>query len=367
MSDLSSTPLSYCPQFPEVSHRLRSLYERQAPDRIFAVTDTPSPALEAFAQRYREGYCEYPDAAERLAFWDAHLAREREVFDDGVPAAYLSECDQGLYGGSAGGQVRYMAHPENGWISSMVPPLLESLSQLDTLRFDSESVPFRRFCEQLDVFRRGSDGRFGLSHFILIDSLNFIFELVGATNTYLALIEEPDLVRRAIDFAFDLNVMVQETFFDADVLIEGGTCSNMAEWLPGRVVSESLDPFHMTSVDDFERWGREPAERIIGHFDGGVIHIHGNGRHLLEAASTLRGLRAALLGDDRGFPPAFEILPEVRARVGDLPLVAGCGHGEFARGLREHTLTGGVLYKVAGVPDADTANRLMDRVRAYRC
>ena len=43
----------------------------------------------------------------------------------------------------------------------------------------------------------------------------------------------------------------------------------------------------MTSVAYFEQWGREPAERILGAFDGGVIHIHGNGRHLLEAAATL--------------------------------------------------------------------------------
>ena len=34
----------------------------------------------------------------------------------------LSELDQGLYGGLLGGDVRFLAHPENGWISSMVPP-----------------------------------------------------------------------------------------------------------------------------------------------------------------------------------------------------------------------------------------------------
>ena len=66
--------------------------------------------------------------------------------------------------------------------------------------------------------------------------------------------------------------------------------SNFAQWVPGRIVSESIDPYHMTSVDYFEQWGREPAERILRHFDGGVIHIHGNGRHLLEAAATLQGL-----------------------------------------------------------------------------
>ena len=53
----------------------------------------------------------------------------------------------------------------------------------------------------LDYVVAAAAGKFGVSHFILIDSLNFVFELVGATNTYLSLIEQPELVRRAVDFA----------------------------------------------------------------------------------------------------------------------------------------------------------------------
>ncbi len=361
------SPLAYCPHFAEVAERLRALYERRALDQAFAVMETPSPALAAFAARYPEGYCGYPDPAERLAFWDAHLRRGADVLDDAVPSAYLSECDQGLYGGIVGGQVRYMAHPENGWVSSMVAPLLGDWSGLDALRLDTGSEAFRRFRRQLDVFRRGAAGRFGLSHFILIDGLNFAFELVGATRTYLALLDAPERVRQAIGLGFELNVLVQEAFFAADVLVGGGTCSNMAQWLPGRIVSESLDPFHMTSVGDFERWGRGPAERVLGRFDGGVLHVHGNGRHLLAAASTLRGLRACYLGDDRGFPRAFDVLPDVRRRVGDLPLVVSCGFEEFVAALGAGSLTGGVLYHVGGAPDAAAANRAMDEVRAWRC
>lgn len=361
------SPLAYCPAFGAVSERLRALYERRAPDQVFAVMETPSAALEAFAARYDKGYCACPDPRERAAFWDAHLRRRAEVLDDGVASAYLSECDQGLYGGMCGGRVQYMAHPENGWISSMVAPLLSEWAEVHSLRIEPGHEVFGRYLRQLDVFRAAAAGTFGLSHFILIDGLNFVFELFGATRTYLALFEEPERVRQAIDFAFDLNVFVQQAFFDADVLVAGGTCSNMAQWLPGRIVSESIDPFHMTSVDDFERWGREPAERMLGHFDGGVLHIHGNGRHLLEAASALQGLKACYLGDDRGYPRAFDILAEVRRRVGALPLVVSCGFQELVAGLDAHTLAGGVLYQVADVPDAAAANRTMDRVRAYRC
>ncbi len=62
-------------------------------------------------------------------------------------------------------------------------------------------------------------------------------------------------MRQAVDLAFRLNVLVQDTFFAAGVQVADGTCSNMVQWIPGRIVSESVDPFHMASLDVFEQWG----------------------------------------------------------------------------------------------------------------
>jgi len=358
--------LAYKPDLDDVLARLGSLHQRQARDRIFANLEVPCAALEQFRREYGEGYCDYPDLSARVEFWDRLLAERAGVEDDSVPLAYLSELDQGLYGGLLGGEVQFMAHPENGWISSMVAPLLDDWSQFDRLRFDRSHPWFERYLSQLATFAEGAAGKFAISHFILIDGLNFVFELVGATKTYLSLDECPELVRRAIDFAFELNVAIQETFFERVPGVRGGTASNMVQWVPGRIVSESVDPFHMTSVDYFERWGREPVERIMGHFDGGVLHVHGNGRHLLEAVSTVKGLKAVFLGDDTGFPPAFEVLDELGGRTGDVPLVVQVDFPRFAEQLAARRLRGGVLYKVSAVPDVDTANRCMERVRAYR-
>ena len=116
----------------------------------------------------------------------------------------------------------------------------------------------------------------------------------------------------------------------------------------------------------FERWGRENLERIFARFDGGVLHLHGNGRHLLDAVTTVRGLKAIYMADDRGFEPAFEIIGEAKKRSGDLPLVVGTDYASFQQALERRSLTGGVFYQVSGVPDSDTANRCMDLVRTYQ-
>jgi hypothetical protein len=359
--------LVYKPNYSQLLERLRLFYDRRAGDRIFATMDVPSPTLQEFRQKYPQPECVYPDPAERAEFWDGWLRERMEIEDDSLPCAYLSEFDQGVYGGMLGGEVRFLANPDMGWVSSMVPPLLKDLSELDRLRFDPSNVWWQRYLRQLDVFAQRSAGKWGISHVIVIDGLNFAFELIGATNTYLAAEEQPQMLRRAIDFGHEINVRVQQAFFEHVPLFEGGTFSNMGQWIPGRIVTESLDPCHMASVPYFEKWGREPAERMLGTFDGGVIHIHANGRHLLEAAATIKGLRAICLLDDKGFPAALDVIKELKGRIGDMPIVllfADCV--KFAERLDRHDLPGGVLYQVKRVPDADTANRLMEKVRSYR-
>jgi hypothetical protein len=361
-----SFPLSYCPRGDATISRLRRLFVERDPGLILASMQLPSRVLEAFARQHSAGYCAYPDPQERIAFWDAYLCERIGIEDDSLPTSYPSEMDQGLYGGLLGGDVRFICDPATGWISSMVPPLLDDWANLDRLSFAADSPWAQRYLRQLDVFVAGAQGKFGISHFILINGLNLVFELVGATNTYLALLDQPKMVERALDLAFQLNLWVQNTFFERVPLLEGGACSTMVQWMPGRILSESVDPFHMASVDYFERWGRRTLERIFAKFDGGVTHIHGNGRHLLEAVSTVQGLKALYLGDDKGFPPAFDILPEIRQRVGDLPLVVGVEYLDFLPALQAHHLPGGVFYRVSNVPNLDAANRSMEQVRAYR-
>ena len=358
--------LAYKANAADVAERLRRLFDERAQDRVFAILGVPSVTRAEFRRTHDDGFCEYPDPHERITFWDALLAERTALEDDSIPSAYLSEFDQGLYGGVFGGDVRFLCDAKTGWISSMVPPLLDDWSEFDALRFDEDHPWFRRYKQQLAVFVERAAGKFGISHLILVDSFNFVFELVGATNTYLAMLDRPETVRRAVDFAFDLNLRIHDTFFEMTRADECGTFSNMIQWHAGRIVNESIDPFHMTSADDFEAWGVGPVQRIFDRYNGGCLHIHGNGRHLLDAACALRGLQAIAMGDDRGYPLAIDVLPELKRRAGDTPLVVSVEFDDFRDRLDRHDLAGGVLYKVSGAPNANAANRCMDEVRAYR-
>ncbi len=349
----------------DVLNRLRSLYEERDQSKIFAVINIPNKHLQEFKNHSVAGICHYPDPYERILFWDGVLQERIGLLDDSIPSAYLSEMDQGVYGGVLGGDVKFMCDP-TGWISSMVFPLLNNLAEWDKLALTRSSKWYKRYINQLEIFAREASIKFGISHFTLIDGLNFIFELIGATKTYLSLIDEPELVRKVVDFAYNLNVEIQNDFFKRIPLLDNGTCSGMAQWIPGRIVCESIDPCHMTSVEYFEQWAREPVQRIFDKFDGGILHIHANGRHLLKAASTLKGLKAIRFFDERGFPPSFDVLSEMRSNTGSIPLIVDAKYKDFDNAFKQHNLIGGILYEVTGVPDTGCANRLMDKVRRYQ-
>jgi len=221
-----SVEIAYCPNAAARLSRLRALYARGDPNIVLAVMEVPSGAVQDFGVRYPPGECATPSLDERCHFWDALLAERCAIADDSIPSAYLTEMDQGLYGGLVGGQAHFVADPATGWISSMLFPLLENWDGFEKLRADFGGEWGRRYQAQLAAFVRAAAGKFGVSHFILIDSLNFVFELFGAGRTYAELLDNPDKVRRAIDFAYDLNAKVQDMFFERVPLLAGGTCSN---------------------------------------------------------------------------------------------------------------------------------------------
>jgi len=358
--------LAYKRNAREIVARLTALWAREAQDRIFARITVPSPALVEFARTHKDGPTGYPDPRERIEFWDRHLRCERDVEDDWLPIAYLSEFDQGLYAALCGAEIRYMMHGGIGWVSSMCPPCLDDVSRINDLRIDPQHPMLAVLDRQLGIFREGARGKFGVAPFIVIDALNFVAELRGMTQAFTDVIESPEAVVRLMRFAYELNVFVQERVLDALDGFMGGSFVNMGSWAPGRPVLFSVDAYHMASPAYFEEWGRPYIQPLLDRFGGGFLHLHSNGRHLLPNVRTMRGLKCVYLLDEDWAPRAYDDLAKYHAQADGVPLQVNCRWEEFVRDLAEGKLPGNVLYKVSQAPSADAANGVMEKVRAYR-
>lgn len=355
--------LEYKRNAAQAVERLSLLWSRKAQDRVFAHIPLPTRALTDFARAHTDGPTSYPDPNERIRFWDAHLAETRDVEDDWLPIAYLSEFDQGIYAASVGAPIHYMMHSEIGWISSMAPPILQDISQIDDLKINPNADIIRLMDKQVEVYQQAARDKFGIAPFIVIDAMNFVSELRGATRSYEDTFDYPEQTRRLMDFAFDLNVFIQSRVRNAIDGFAGGSFANMGSWAPGTPVLFSVDAYHLAKPDFYYEWGEPHLQRLLDNFGGGLLHLHSNGRHLLEHVSKLRGLICVYLIDEEWSPRAYDEL-ELRAKqAGDVPLIVDCHADEFERDLDSGRLRGNVLYSVLGLQTADEANRLMEKVR----
>ena len=200
------------------------------------------------------------------------------------------------------------------------------------------------------------------------EQVDFAVELTTPreSNVYYDIVDVPEKVKFVIDFALKLNEWVVNRFFDITGLVNGGTCSNFVQWIPGRVVSESVDPFHLASVDTFEEWGREPIQRIFDKYDGGIVHLHSNGHHLMENVSTLKGLKCIVLLDEEFNAPVYKKLEQLNIKRGKIPMNISIPYEVFADRLTKRELHTNVFYNVLNVPDTNCANKVMADVKKYK-
>ena len=356
----------YKRNYRQVIGRLNELYTFKGLDRIYAKMNIPNPALEEFKKKKQDGEVDYPDMEERMHFWDEFLSIYSDLEDDSIPSAYMSEFDQGLYGAVLGADIKFMQISSLGFVTSMVSPVVNDLEEARKLKLNKENSWFKKYIKQLRFFVERSNGKFGISNFILIDGLNFMMELRGATNTYYDLIDDPDGVKYAIEFAEKLNIWIHDHFFNTVGLYDGGTCNITAQWLPGRIVYESVDPFHLTSSDTFDEWGRETIQRIFNHFDGGMVHIHSNGHHLIEKVATLEKLKCIALYDDEFVEPVYKAVEQLDKKRGKIPYNISIPYEVFADRLTRKELQPNIFYNVLDVPDNICANKLMSDVKKYK-
>ena len=356
----------YKKNYREVIARLKDLYSGGGRDRIYAKMEIPNPAIEKMKCELKDGPAPCPDLEERADFWDEMLSAYGDLRDDSIPCAYISEADQGLAGGMLGGEVRFLLDTATGWVSSMAPPFAESVRDIYTYKIDINNKWYRYYDEELKIFRRKAGDKFGVSHWCSLDGLHLLAEMRGFTETYYAMIDDPDACRYVINFASALALTLQNRFFEVVGLFEGGTCSNMAQWLPGRCISGSVDMYHLASANLFEEWGREHIQKMINCFDGAVLHIHSNGHHLIEHISSLKNLKAILLLDDEWNTPAYQDMERLDPLREGVPYCIAIPFEAFTDRLTKGELYPNVFYTVSGVPDTETANLLMKDVIEYR-
>lgn len=275
---------------------------------------------------------------------------------------------EGIHGAFFGGKVTFSSSDIK--TDSVAEPVITDWAQLTSLEFDEQNVWVQRILEMLRFFSARSRRRFCLSPYCTIDGLNFAVVMRGATRAFMDVVDHEDWLRRLFDLGFDTSVRfwdLQRAVVEAsnkEVIQHdayAALCSAHAK--PGL----SVDAYSLCAPEVYARLGLEYTQKLIDTYAGGYLHVHALGHHLLPRVGELRGLTDLMLADDPGCDRAFPKLKQIRAQTGDTPLRVSCTLQEFTTGLRSGSLPGGVAYLLRDpCASVDEANRLMDKVRAYR-
>ena len=354
---------------------------RPAPQEPLALRENPGlPAdagaeseWRAFEQKW-PGPAEnaerpFPSNAEVLDRLSVGEQARGRVEDDHLPVFYsILDAGESMVGAMFGSPVRFI-HRRRGAAFSKADALLADYAGLSSLRFSLDNPWTRRFLDIQEHVRKHAAGRFGQHPCIAIDALNFAVEFREATAAYLDIYEHPDELRQLMELGLDFNTRFQEAQMERCGGTEGGSYAMIGEWVPfSKAVAMGVDAYLICSTQTYAEFGFEYQKRLIGHFGHGLMHFHCHRTDLAAEVARLPGLELFQFGGDTRDPvPTADRVPEMRRAVGDIPLQVFVDLKVFVERLARRRLEPNVWYIADGPGLAvDEANRLMDKVRAYR-
>lgn len=354
----------------DIIKRLKTLYAGEGENGAFARMKVPWPRdlQEEFrAASARRSWDDVTTIKGIFPEWEKALTFLDEIEDDFIPALYPLPFDQGVYGAIFGAEIHFNRLSGPSGASSMTEPfegedygkLMERIANPDERWLQMVEDDLRYFSEQCA-------DRWGVAIPITIDGLNFAMQIRG-NQTMMDIHDHPDDLKRLLQAAADFTIQFVERERAAiNMELAGGVYDYFnAGWIPKQSIPMSVDCYNLCAPSVYAEFGRPYQQQLIDHFGGGNFHIHGNGRHMLDEFSQLRGCVAVLIADDGSDVAAMDDLTAIKERLGSITPAVGCPKDRFAKELKERSLPGGVYYEVTGLDDVDEANRIMDIVRNY--
>ncbi|MBI2942482.1 MAG: hypothetical protein HYY04_18795 [Chloroflexi bacterium] len=366
--------------------RLLAFWQRQMSDQILVEFSAPGarrsnelPEEVLDDQRIAEG-CPplFEDIPRLLRDLEAGIGPaptpDDEIWDDslGIKVAVPEfQFNCGVVGAMLGGRLHVASSATH--TMTFNDPVVTDWVQLDGLALDESerNVWLQRVLGCVRYFVEHASKPFVIRPFLVYEGANFVVSMRGTTQAFFDLGDRPPQLRDLYELGYRTGARLLE--------LKQSIVRPHNERILGHKLFADTAPIHavpwldtdaysLCSPRVFAEIGLEFKQRIVDHFGGGMMHIHGLGQHIVPIAGRLKRLTYLSLYDDPNCVPYFDRRIEFRAVTHDTPLTIGCTLKDLVTGLADRTLPGGVKY-TAYVPQGVTVrelNGVMERVRAYR-
>ncbi|MCL2752354.1 MAG: hypothetical protein FWE62_06345, partial [Firmicutes bacterium] len=290
----------------------------------------------------------------------------KDIDDDTVPTAYPTlHFGESVFPAMLGAEVSFWGHA--GYTYSAAEPIVRGIDDLKCFDNYQNSFWANTFRESAEYFARHANGEFYIRHFITVDALNLAVELMGATEAYLAVYEDEELLHEIMRRGVELNDWFYRMQKD---VFAGNNRSALGDDAFYELYDKpwySVDAYTLCSPETYDKLGFGYQRDLIGKIGGGTMHTHGTGLYeLLPKIVKLEELQLAQAGrdlkGDRGIP--IGELGRIRELAGDLPLSVRVTAREFLEGIKTKALPVNAEY-YCEVKDIDEANRLAIMAKEY--
>lgn len=264
-----------------------------------------------------------------------------------------------------GGEVRWLGTRLHTY-GTPVEPLIQNYRDFNWSLPDEDNVWLQRYLEAYRYFVERADGEFLLGFQAGIIAMNFAVQLRGAERAYLDLHDEPENLRRLLDYSVHFNTYlygrVEEIVGEHNRCLYGD--HPLAEYRGGGQPQNSVDAYSLCAPGTLREWGARQLSDFSRLVGGTNLHIHENSHQVLEEVAEIPGWTVVSFTNGPGYPRSFDIRWELRRRMKDVPLRTGCGKEEFLDALERQDLPGGFQYCFSA-DSVSEAERIMDKVYAY--
>ncbi|MCL2776065.1 MAG: hypothetical protein FWD71_22390, partial [Oscillospiraceae bacterium] len=348
-------------------------------DGILLTLSLPSPSTsgdyygrkenDAKSNLWTERDCYICDGQNRIDLMDEYRRRIETrpiINDDYVPVEYPTlHLGESYCAAMLGADVSF--YGTANYTCSGAKPLIKSVKDLDKLIINTENCWIKFIQSALKHFCELADGKMLLVPIIAMDALNLAVELMGSTEAYTAVYEDPELLHKIMEFGVEYMSYIYKIQDDIIRPYNDKTIGADSSAFGGLLMS--VDAYTVCSPDVYVNMGLSYQGRLLDNVKYGYMHMHGFGLDtLLPLTAQLRGIQDYRLGRDLKSQenlPAESIVWMRKILGDDRQLSTYVSQDEFISGIKNRTLSFNAHYS-CWTGNIETAKKMIEMAKNYR-
>ncbi len=287
---------------------------------------------------------------------------------DVIPRVYpTGNFGESVWSGLLGGNIVFAGDNLHTW-SHCPEPVIRSVETFDFPEITKDNFWFRKMLEVTRYFVDRLEPVCDVHPFIFDDCLNLLVELRGPIAAYSDLYDHPDFVGKFMDWSIKENIRVFEaqTLLTREFVKKAFGGHGVYKYADCNLPSLSIDAYGLARPEVYEFFGLEYHRKIVNHYGGAGLHIHGDSRRFCRMVSKIENFTLCYFGNDVGYPKAHDVMEELKEAIYPIPVMIEIPKEIFVEKLTKRTLPGDIFYNVIGAFSSVTeANEIMRRVFDY--